>query len=66
MANAPNSETRTVYSEVIGNQLIAPPRVSTIHATSYLSLSTNVTVPANLTAIVLEIANTLIAMGQWA
>jgi hypothetical protein len=31
----------------------------------FLSLSTNVTVPANLTAIVLEIANTLIGLGIW-
>jgi hypothetical protein len=40
-------------------------RASSVQATSYLSLSTNVTVPANLTAIVLEIANTLIGLGAW-
>lgn len=40
-------------------------RSSTTQATSYLSASTNVTVPANLTAIVLEIANTLIGLGVW-
>lgn len=40
-------------------------RSSSNQATSFLSLSTNVTVPANLTAIVLEIANTLIGLGIW-
>jgi hypothetical protein len=40
-------------------------RASSNQATSFLSLSTNVTVPANLTAIVLEIANTLIGLGVW-
>ncbi len=40
-------------------------RASSNQATSFLSLSTNVTVPANLTAIVLEIANTLIGLGAW-
>jgi hypothetical protein len=40
-------------------------RASSNQATSFLSLSTNVTVPANLTAIVLEIANTLIGLGMW-
>jgi len=40
-------------------------RSSSNQATSFLSLSTNVTVPANLTAIVLEIANTLIGLGAW-
>jgi hypothetical protein len=40
-------------------------RGSSNQATSFLSLSTNVTVPANLTAIVLEIANTLIGLGIW-
>ena len=40
-------------------------RASSNQATSFLSLSTNVTVPANLTAIVLEIANTLIGLGIW-
>lgn len=40
-------------------------RASSNQATTFLSLSTNVTVPANLTAIVLEIANTLIGVGLW-
>ena len=40
-------------------------RASSNQATSFLSLSTNVTVPANLTAIVLEIANTLVGLGVW-
>ncbi len=40
-------------------------RASSNQATTFLSLSTNVTVPANLTAIVLEIANTLIGLGIW-
>jgi len=40
-------------------------RASSNQATSFLSLSTNVTVPANLTAIVLEMANTFIGLGIW-
>ena len=42
-----------------------PQRASSVQATSYLSASSNVTVGANLTAIVLEIANTLIGLGAW-
>lgn len=40
-------------------------RASSIQATSFLSLSTNVTVPANLTAFCLEVANTLNGLGIW-
>ncbi len=40
-------------------------RASSVQATSYLSASSNVTVAANLTAIVLEIANTFIGLGAW-
>jgi hypothetical protein len=40
-------------------------RANSVQATSYLSASSNVTVGANLTAIVMEIANTLIGLGIW-
>lgn len=40
-------------------------RAGAVQATSLLSASTYVTVPTNLTAIVMEIAGTLIAYGLW-
>jgi hypothetical protein len=40
-------------------------RAAALQATSLLSASTYVTVASNITAIVLEMANTLIGLGAW-
>lgn len=60
--NTPNSETTTVYGILAGNSLIAPPRAGAIQATS--GIPTNET-GTHLQAILLEVANTLIAIGAW-
>ncbi len=40
-------------------------RASSLQATSFLSLSSNATVPATLTAFVTEVANTFVGLGIW-
>lgn len=40
-------------------------RASSIQATSFLSASSNATIGATLTAWMLEVTNTLIALGPW-
>ena len=66
MANAPNSEVRTVYGPLPGCTLASARINATLHATSVVSASTYTTVGSNLAAIITEITNTLVALGAWA
>lgn len=66
MANTPNSEQRTIYGSLPGNTMTGP-RAAAAQATTLISafVGSAATIDTKFQAFLVEVANTLIALGAW-